>query len=398
MPTPPEVVLLLYCARAHLDAEACDRIRAALQAEIDWERLLRTAFRHRVTPLLYQSLLTAAPEAVPKDILTKLQGFYLFNGLRNDRRARELLDLLKLLAARGIGAIPFKGPVLAEDVYGSLHLRQFVDVDVLISKSDVGRAGRLLLEHGYRRSVQESQLSEAQQEVYARLTHQNAFWRPDEEVEGVMHVVELQWSFASRYFSSPLDPRRVRERQSCAVLAGTPVPSFGREDLVLLLCLHGARHLWRQLQWVCDIAEFIRTYEDVDWFRLFRRAQRIGMERILLLGLLLAHDLAGAPLPPPSQARLRAHPVVRVLAREVQERMFLEEQPPSSALLIRRFHFRARERARDKARYAFFAFTPTPKDWAFLALPRALSFFYYLLRPIRIFRDTLSSLWSKYQQ
>ena len=390
--TSAETALLLCCARTSLDVELREQIRASLGAGLDWERLLQAAFQHRVTPLLYQNLSATCPEAVPEEIMGKLHGFYLFNGLRNSRRAQELLDLLELFAEHGIGAIPFKGPVLAESIYGSLHLRQFVDTDILVKDSDVGRAGRLLLERGYERSVQEARMSEAQQEAYAELTHQNAFWRRDETIKEVTHVVELQWSFASRYFSSPLDPRHVWARPGRAVLAGTPVPSFDHEELVLFLCLHGARHLWRQLQWVCDVAEFVRACEGFDWPRLFGRAQRLGMERILLLGLLLAHDLLGARLPAPSQARLRAHPVVRVLAREVQGRLFAEEEAPPGTLLIRRFHLRARERMRDKARYAFFGLTPTPKDWTFLALPKALSFFYYLLRPIRIFRDALSDV------
>ena len=106
--------------------------------------------------------------------------------------------------------------------------------------------------------------------------------------------------------------------------------------------------------------------------------------------MLLAHDLLGAPLPAPSQARLRAHPVVRVLAREVQERIFAEEEAPPGMLLIRRFHLRARERMRDKARYLFFGLTPPrQRIGPSLRSRRRFRFFYYLLRPIRIFRDAL---------
>ena len=99
-----------------------------------------------------------------------------------------------------------------------------MDTDILVKDSDAGRAGQLLLERGYKRSVQEARMSEAQQEAYAELTHQNAFWRQDETIKEVTHVVELQWSFASRYFSSPLDPRHVWARPGRAVLAGTPRP------------------------------------------------------------------------------------------------------------------------------------------------------------------------------
>ncbi|MCA1613591.1 MAG: hypothetical protein LC800_05420, partial [Acidobacteria bacterium] len=50
------------------------------------------------------------------------------------------------------------------------------------------------------------------------------------------------------------------------------------------------------------------------------------------------------------------------------------------------FQLDARERLRDKLRYFSYSLSPTDEDVAQLALPRPLSFAYYLLRPLRLLR------------
>ncbi|GAG91885.1 unnamed protein product, partial [marine sediment metagenome] len=83
-------------------------------------------------PLLYQSLKKTCPEAVPDDTLEQLRAYFLTNAKRNLFLTGKLLRLLELLKDNGILAVPFKGPVLAESVYGDLSLRQFADLDILV--------------------------------------------------------------------------------------------------------------------------------------------------------------------------------------------------------------------------------------------------------------------------
>ena len=59
---------------------------------------------------------------VPKGFLEQLRDAFYANAAHNTLLARELLKLLRLLETHGIPALPFKGPVLAVSVYGSLAL------------------------------------------------------------------------------------------------------------------------------------------------------------------------------------------------------------------------------------------------------------------------------------
>src|SRR5438128_6595765 len=110
-------------------------------------------------------------------------------------------------------------------------------------------------------------------------------------------MVEIHWAFTPRYLPIPLDLERLWERLESVSLVNTSVRVFPPEDLLLILCIHGSKDLWRRLQWICDIAELIHTYPKLNWERVVAQAKALGSERMLLLGLSLASELLGTPLP-----------------------------------------------------------------------------------------------------
>jgi hypothetical protein len=89
---------------------------AGLQPPLDWVHLLQLARTHGVLPLLYRSLSTTCPEALPPAFGEQLRDAFYAHAGRNALLTKELLKLFHLLAGHGIAALPFKGPVLAEEV------------------------------------------------------------------------------------------------------------------------------------------------------------------------------------------------------------------------------------------------------------------------------------------
>jgi len=89
------------------------------------------------------------------------------------------------------------------------------------------------------------------------------------------------------------------------------------EDTLLLLCMHGAKHCWSRLAWICDLAELIGSRSNMDWDALVDRAAACGAERMLYLGLNLASDFLGAQLPLKIHARA-SQPSVGWLPQRLQ--------------------------------------------------------------------------------
>src|SRR5215831_18409438 len=147
---PREFQLLGYCARCQPDAGAIEDL---VDAGVNWQTLLEFAQQHGVRPLLHRSLRSVCWDSVPRAIRLELERSTRANIERNLSLTGELFRLLEAFQRAGISIAAFKGPVLADTVYGDLSLREFSDLDVLIRKGDLLKAEELLLSCGYRAQI-----------------------------------------------------------------------------------------------------------------------------------------------------------------------------------------------------------------------------------------------------
>jgi hypothetical protein len=368
----PEDEVLLCCACIRLEPEKAQRLKILVQPGLDWDYLLQAASRHAVAPLLYRNLKGVASAPVPGDIGKRLEEQCRANTAWNLLLTSELTKILALLEAQGIAAVPFKGPALAAFVYGGISLRQFVDLDLFLRREDLPLAKRLLVPRGYEPEIS---LSESREQAYLKSQYHSIMVN---RATGVQ--VELHWEFTPRYLHFPLGSTGLWDRLERRSLAGREVLDFSPEDLLLILCVHGAEHCWERLGWICDVAELI-AHREISWSKVFGLAKKLGCELMLSLGVFLAADLLGASLPDDLLQRLQKDRVVKSLACHVQRNLFSQTNFFSDAS----FQLRARERLRNKLGYAFYLpFTPTISDWMWISLPPSLSFFYYFIRPIRL--------------
>ena len=372
----PEHQILILVARPALAKEVTARLRQLLQQLLDWEYLLATAEQHCLIPSLHYRLISECPEALPPQVTLRLGeinheitrfGFFLTG---------ELLNLITLLEAHDIKAVPFKGPTLALCAYGDVGRRQFGDLDILVRKKDVLRLKELLISHGYKPTPE---LTNPQQAALLRFDCAYNF----DNGRGVM--LDVHWDFVDRHSSFVIDSNPLWDRLEPVTIGGQQLLTLSLEDLLLILCLHGFTHFWERLGLVCDLASLIDRRDDLNWELVLQNANRLGLRRILLLGLLLAADLLDAPIPAEIQQTASADATVKSLASQVQQQLFLERRPPEGIFGGAILNLRMRERKRDKLRSCFrLVATPRSYDWMFLSLPDSLFFLYYLLRPLRL--------------
>jgi hypothetical protein len=235
--------------------------------------------------------------------------------------------------------MPYKGPVLAVAVYGNLALRQFGDLDILIRPQDAGQAQKLLCTQGYR------WWDGRPHTLLPRLRKVSELVSADGRV-----LVELHWAITSSTFFFPLNPAHLWARLETVSLLDTPVRTLAPEDLLLILCVHGAKHHWGRLGWICDVAALLRTYGRMNWGRLVQHAEQVGSRRMLFLGIFLAHTLLGTTLPNALRPHLQADPLVSSLAAQVGAEFFAAAPGPRSAVERPLFYLRLRERLRDRVR------------------------------------------------
>lgn len=372
-----DLELLLACSRAQMDKKCAERVKDLLNGNVDWDSIFKTARNHGLAPILYRNLMRTSPEDVPQNILSDLRANYLANASRSLFLTMELLRILEKFEVHGLQAIPFKGPALAKQVYGDIVLRQYGDLDIMVRKEDVLSAKDLLLKDGY---TPEVELTPLQEESLLRSQCEYVFYRKKPRT-----LVEVHWRFDPAMYIIDFDAHGIWARLRSLELEGRRVMSISPEDMLLALCSHGARHAWNQMRLVCDLAGLIQVEVALDWEQVMRNAASLGAERILHLGLLLAHVLMEAELPEDVITRAKADNAARSLASDVLAGFFLEPEMRGGTFQRYTFWSKVRERRRDRYRYLLgLAVEPSGPEWELVSLPRPLTPFYHIIRPIRL--------------
>jgi hypothetical protein len=370
----PEAALLVDCARVQLDQRRADRIRKSIRAGLDWVHLLELAEAHGMRPLVYRHISAVCPDQVPAGVLETFRGLVSLNAARNLSLTRELLSLLSDFSSSGILAVPYKGPVLAEAIYGSLALREFADLDILVRPEDALQARALMLARTYRPQYE---LTSEHDRAFRRNYCEYTFTHPSSGT-----VVEIQWDITPRFFSLTLDREGLEKRLGTVTLLGRETVSLSPEDLLFILCVHGSKHAWSQLEWICGVAELTRIHRHLDWDLVLSLADGSSARRMLGLGLALARDLLDAELPTRISSIVDQDPAVARLARSITAGLFAVT--PHGALARALLHVRMRERWSDRIRYcARLSLTPSARDLQVLT-PSAASRF--LAFPVRLTR------------
>jgi hypothetical protein len=383
----PEFRLLLCCARRDMTPEYRQEIRTLLRSDIQWDRLFALATRHKMLPLVWANLQADMSASAPRAAQT-LQRAFMGNASRMLRLSGELLELTTLLGGRGITVVPYKGPALGAYLYGNLAFRQAGDLDLLVRPRDVGATRDLLLERGYR---PRHALSEGGAAFMLRSRYSEEWDRE----QGMS--VELHWRFTNGDVGLPLDLDVLAPRLRTMPLGGGVVSTFGREDLLLILCIHGCKHRWDRLEWLCGVAELLRaSSHDLDWSTVLDRATALGVRRMLLLGVLLAHDLLDAPVPEPFVQRARADHPVSTLATRVPALLVADAEDADDAgnLGTDAFRFQLRERWRDRVRFLWYRVTTPsrPESWSAVAVGKHWLPVHGFRRPFQILVKLLPAL------
>ncbi len=390
---PSEFQLLLYCARSRPDAGA---VRNLVSEGVDWQRLLKLAAQHGVRPILLQTLKSVCWDAVPEKIQVELTLFNKANVQRNLIFTGELLRLIDLFQKNAIPVAAFKGPVLADLVYGQISLREFSDLDIIVQEADLAKAEDILTARGYRADFADRDYRSA----FVSYQGQYAFRHPKTGIS-----VDLHWRLASKGTAFPpqlveIWSREIWPRLEQVTIAGRTVPTLAQVDLVLFLAAHGTKEGWRSLIWVCDFAGLLRKYQDIDWAGVLNRAQRSHSSRPLLLAIALASTLLDAPAPVELIDRARKNSAVRALAEEAKLRM--QSAVPEHVVPDEEFgEFLKGLKTHDRLRHRLWTVatlltTRTVGDYRAMPLPKFLWSIYFLTRPFRLaIKVVVMTLWSK---
>jgi hypothetical protein len=371
----PELDLILACCGDDSDGRLSARIQKILRHGVDWERLVQLAHHHGLVPLVFRRL-SAEMDASRSPGLEALRQQDTANAHRTLWLTLELLNIHRHLQTRGLEALPYKGPVLAEALYGNVALRQFSDLDLLIRSNDLPTIKDALAELGYEPGLR---LAQAAERDYLKSGYEYTF----DGARG-RNLLEIKWQILPRFYAIGFDVNDFFERAAVVTIEGQKLRTLCDQDLMLVLCVHAAKHAWKQISWLCDIVQLARSHA-LDWTALQAKAESLGITRIVAVTFLLAHKLLGAALPAQLGIQIKKDADVEVLAQRIVHLMVAEEELDPESMAYFRLMMELRERRRD--RFSFWwrlLVTPGAGEWSAVRLPRPLFPLYRVVRICRL--------------
>jgi hypothetical protein len=388
----------LLCALASVEfsPERRERVANWNLSAVDWSEVIRLAEHHGVFPLAARNLIELGRvkdgRGLPLEVERSLRSAYEENLRRSLWFAAELARIMQHFERRQLRALPYKGPVLAQSVYRDLGLRSFSDLDFLISPADFERAKRALAEIGYRPSATLNPAIEspAAERLWLRTGYERSF-----DSAAGKNLVELQWALLPHFYavdphSDDLRVENLLARAGRTVVGGSEVPCLSPEDLLLVLCLHAAKHLWTRLIWLSDIAETLRSYSGthpIDYSLVFSRARALGIARILGVSFWLVKNVLQTEIPQPAEEIIAADLRAPALGSEFAERLACGATYDFESTEYFRLILKLRERRGDRLRYLWrLVWTPGAGEIAAVRLPEALFPLYRIVRIGRLLR------------
>ncbi|MEA5619910.1 nucleotidyltransferase family protein [Cronbergia sp. UHCC 0137] len=415
-----EVIALLACLKFHFHTTTLNEINELLKDDLNWSELIEISIAQGIMPLFYQSIKEV--DCVPHSVMVQLQTLNRMNGLNNLSQTRELLRILTQLEKAGIEAIAFKGPALAASAYGNVTLRQFNDLDILVRRQDFWTAKAVLISQGYHSNhSEEAEIDEVERTLQISLSDKtpeaamfNARFEPSLLHSNPQRSIDLHWGIPPRRAWNSNHYDRLWEYRQPMTLMGQSITTFIPEIGLIIQSVNLAKDhgILRSLKQICDVAQVIQAYPDLDWHLTLQISSELRCEKLFLLGIYITQNVLNISVPDHIESKFIQ---IRYLDTDISLINSLESNlqqifyqngillPIRNLYLAYILPLKTLDGSLNRwwfdqsfsiiLLYLYFfvrrLFLPNERDRQFLKLPQQLFFLYYFVRPIRVLLEYL---------
>ncbi|MDP4186424.1 MAG: nucleotidyltransferase family protein [Bacteroidota bacterium] len=362
-----------------------EQVQALLRQhpDLDSKKFLSLVDRHRLIPCVYQNLKEFSP-LLSAGLLASLKEKYAANTRNMLIFSSEIIRLTRIFKEHQLNLLSFKGPVLSQQIYGDLACRRSHDIDLLVQPEDMVLADILLKKEGYQRICPAVELNRRQVAYSLRHEQEFQYWNAEKKI-----LLELHWKLF--YLNQKFIEEGIWENATSIILGNDEVTVLSKETNILYLCLHGAYHRWFRLFWLRDLAEIAFRWTDTDWDKMLTFTLKIGVERSLVQGLVLANKYFRSPLPSSILNYYSSHKNIERLVKQADLALNSSEEKYVTRKLAvrinRTIYLTKLQKSRNYKIRVFNKVRTTPGDWDVIKLPEKLFFLYFILRPFIYFYD-----------
>ena len=373
-----EQQILVLCTQSILAEKEEQVLQQLLEKEVNWSYLEGLSIAQNTFPLLYVSINRYCRKKLPVDIAAKWRQIYFANAAKNVKMARSLERIIELFNKNGIEAICFKGPALAEDIFGRLEYRSFSDLDILVQLENVTTVKALLEARGFSSNVPPGKNI---QRNYLKSEYSITF----SDSDGTLSI-DLHWHLRGRYVVQAFDTRELFLNKQPVKMINDPVYTLSPEHLLVYLCMHGSKDEWRTLNHICCISELIRNKPSLDWEQVIKLSKKLKCQRTLIIGVTLVSELfTGINLSKAIEEERTKGSEVHKISTLILKRLFQKNNGRFGFLHLYYFNYLVLDSFFDRVCFCIQkVFRPAYEDVVNFNVPEAFYFLLYILRPLRL--------------
>lgn len=380
--TPEMDLLLALLGRA--SASGDDELRGKLleSKTIDWKLWLESILWHGVPALVGRRLRSSGGyRLLPEEINAQLQCVIANQTARSIVQVAALNEIQQAAEKAGVRLVAWKGPTLSALLYDNFSLRDSCDLDFLIERSQLSAIESILIAKDFKVDIVGE--TDAVAACFCDFFCEVKLSRERDRIHVELHDEIMPRPYICGQSMQGCLGRSVWQRLNSTV----QVRTLALEDLLLSLCLHGSKHYWERLKWLCDIASLMERYSSsIRWAQLIQRAREESSLRPLLNGILLSQHLLGSQVPASIHEAAIRDTAVNALLDEQEEWVRSgrrSHRQNKSLASVSASHLLAgrRERAVYLLRKLFII---APSDVALIRLPDKLHLLYYPVRWMRL--------------
>lgn len=282
---------------------------------LDEDLLLRKALQHKTISTLYAGLAGAAT-GLSQAGMKKLKQLAVFEQAARSFILQEWQGIDEACKRHGIPVMTIKGPAASAQLYGDALVREYTDLDMVVSMQDINGIIPIMKEIGYTIAPPHKQPAKPLRlRQYSRFIQMPAppvppnhlvFSRKNSPLRVEIHnkVFEL---FKDCSSSAVMSLEQVFARSATIVQNGYGFATPCLADHAVFMLLHGAKHRWCLLHWLLDAAALLHKGDSALHLEMAAKIRSLGCERKLALSVQIIRKLFPIAVPEPFQSLIAPH-------------------------------------------------------------------------------------------
>jgi hypothetical protein len=332
-----EDALLYLCCTQELPPERLERLVDAARGApwapaLDWRQVFALAHAHGVAPLVHQNLqiAMAAGAAIPGEVAQRFKLAAYQNVLAKQKQADRLISVLPYLQANQFDAMIVKGLALDLVVYDQPWYTVAQDVDLVLRRRGEEMQPRRNATTKVRRRHEEGTTASSflpSLRVLRVLRGKNLRGETRAtELAARFHGLGVEFELDSHHDVTlngalAVDFDQIWRDARVVEYHGYPLYLMAPEDLLLAVCINSCRKRYFRLRSLCDIAETVKRFPELDWASFAGKAIAYGCNNIVYTAFSVAEATVAASVPRGALDRLAIGATRRLITDQAIQRL-----------------------------------------------------------------------------